>query len=241
LEYEKGENYAAAEAYLRKALAINPGFVPTYTMLALILSLQEATRPEALKIARAAVNLEPAEPRHFLNVCQVLMAMENYDEAIRWAERALALASTDADTYNAESMLSRIAGERERKRQEKADKENFTRQARQMEQRQSEAAEMKKQLAPDIKKGPPGKVIGVIKSVQCGYPAIMDILLDSDGKQQKFRAENYYKIDYEAIGGPGRTEFEPCEELQGKRVEIDFLSVSDREFSGIINKVGIVK
>jgi hypothetical protein len=36
-------------------------------------------------------------------------------------------------------------------------------------------------------------------------------------------------------------EFQPCGELQGKRVEIEFLSVSGQEFSGLVKTVAIQK
>ena len=63
----------------------------------------------------------------------------------------------------------------------------------------------------------------------------MDIVIESDGMQQKFRAENYYRVQYESVGGPGKTGFEPCEDLEGKTVRVDFQSVSGQEFAGFIH------
>ena len=69
----------------------------------------------------------------------------------------------------------------------------------------------------------------------------MDLVLDSNGKLQKLRAENYYQVQYWAVDAPGKTGFEPCDELEGKRVEIEFLSVSGQEYSGLIRTVAIQK
>ena len=69
----------------------------------------------------------------------------------------------------------------------------------------------------------------------------MDLVLESDGKRQSFRAENYYKLQYEVIGGSGKKDFEPCKELQGQTVQIEFTAVSGQKFSDILQKTGIVK
>jgi hypothetical protein len=69
----------------------------------------------------------------------------------------------------------------------------------------------------------------------------MDVVLDSGGKLQKLRADNYYQVQYWAIEAPGKTGFQPCEELDGKHVEIEFLTVSGQEYSGLIKTVAIKK
>jgi hypothetical protein len=69
----------------------------------------------------------------------------------------------------------------------------------------------------------------------------MNVVLDSNGKLRKLRAENYYQVQYWAVEAPGKTGFEPCEELDGKRVEIEFLTVSGQEYSGLIKSVAIQK
>ena len=70
---------------------------------------------------------------------------------------------------------------------------------------------------------------------------MMDVLLDSGGKQISLRTENYYDIQYWAVDAPGKSGFRPCRELQGKQVEVGFLSVLDQEFSGLIKTVAIQK
>jgi hypothetical protein len=48
-------------------------------------------------------------------------------------------------------------------------------------------------------------------------------------------------VQYGIVGGAGGTNFEPCKGLEGKKAEIDILSVIDQDFSGLIKSVTIVK
>ena len=106
-EYQRGADYTTTEDYLRKALLLNPKFVPAYSLLAYVFSMQKKL-PEALRMAAKAVALEPAEMRHRINVCEILLSMERFDDAVREAERAIAIADTEANRSTAQSMLSRI-------------------------------------------------------------------------------------------------------------------------------------
>jgi tetratricopeptide (TPR) repeat protein len=252
-EYQKGENYRAAEDYLRKALAMDPDFVAAYSMLAHILLMENTRLPEALELEAKAANLEPAELRHRLNVCQILISMGRYDEASRYAKEVAEVADSEQDKNMAESILSDIKIRQDRIIGAQKRDEALRQRQKEIEvSSQKEAgAEKKIQDLPTsgqtnaptapIKRGPVGRATGVIKSVKCDYPAIMDIVLESGGKLQKFRAENYYRVQFESIGGPGKTGFEPCEELEGKTVQLEFQSVSGQDFSGFIQRCGIMR
>ena len=95
--------------------------------------------------------------------------------------------------------------------------------------------------AKPINTGPAATIKGRIESISCRNPARMNIVLNSDGNQLMLRAENYYKVQYWAVAAKGRSGFKPCEELQGRRVEIEYLSVSGMEYSGLIQMITIEK
>ena len=189
-------------------------------------------------------------------MCDILIRMDRHDEASRLARQVLTIASTKADRALADSVLAQIKQRQEwileTKRREEAAEERRRQQAKELEELRSRATGIEEQQQeesykpasanrPAIKRGPAGKVIGVVKSVKCDYPAVMDVVLDSGGKQKTYRAENYYQVKYWAVGAPGKSGFEPCEELQGKRVQIEFQSVAGQEFSGVIQTVAIEK
>jgi tetratricopeptide (TPR) repeat protein len=244
---------ARVESYLRKALAINPNFVPAYQNLSEHLINQKEKLPEALQLSQKAASLEPAKLDHQINIARILILMERDDEAKTLAERILAIASKDADASEARFLLSRIREKQNRKDEEiqraaamkeaSAKREERKRRDQELEEQLRKQDEVRQQeaKAEPIKTGAARKIKGLIRSVQCDYPAVMDVILDSNGKIQKLHAKNYYQVQYWAVGAPGKNGFDPCEELEGKRVEIEFLSVSGQEFSGMIQTVAIDK
>jgi tetratricopeptide (TPR) repeat protein len=251
LAYQKDGDYGAAETHLRKALAINPQFAPACGALSYILTMQGKKLPEALELAVKAANLQPADLSHRILVGQILMKTGKYDEATRIGERVLALAHTEAERREAESLLFMIKGRQERSLEAQKRAAALPKELTRIEdlrpagaesetRRQAEATtgeQSPETTAPKIKSGAAGKVEGVIRSVRCEFPAIMDVVLDSNGKQYRLRSQNYREIQYWAGAASGNDGFRPCEQLEGKLVEIEFLSVSGQEYSGIIRSV----
>jgi tetratricopeptide (TPR) repeat protein len=235
-EYEQGGNYQTAETYLRKALEINPNYVPTYSMLAKILLTQNTRLPEALEMGIKAASLEPAELRHRLNVCQILIALGKYEEASREAEEIAKVAESEQDRNTVQSLLSKIKSSQDRIIESQKREEEVRQQAKEIEERRN-----KNELKTPIERGPAGRMTGVVKSVQCENPATMDIVVESGGKQYRFRAENYFEVQYESVGRPVKPGFKPCEDLEGETVQLTFQSVAGQEFSGFIQKCGIVR
>jgi len=228
MAYEKDGDYTAAEKYLRKAIDINPKFAHGFQMLSqtLIMQREKEMIPEALEMAVKASKLEPADLSYSIHVGRILAAMERYDEAYNLGEQILANSRTEAERGQAESLLLMI---KERQQMENNGNE---------EEARVRAIESP---AHRVKTGAAGKMIGFVRSVKCDFPAIMDMVLDSDGNQFRLRAENYYKVQYWAVDTPGKGDFQPCEELDGKQVEVEFLSVFDQEFSGFVKAVTIQK
>ncbi len=250
--FERGES-KLIEGYLRKALTINPDFAPACRILSEHLTMQRDKLPEALELARKAASLEPANLSHRIHAGYVLLAMGNEDEASTLAERILAIAKSDRDRNQAESLRVQIKERRERAREEQRRAAAVKEEIQKMEERRlrdeeleeqlREQAEQRKQIAKTtpVKTGAAAKASGIIRSVKCDFPAVMDVVLDSSGKLLKLRAENYYQVQYWAVAAPGKTGFQPCEELESKRVEIEFLTVSGQDYSGLIKTVAIQK
>ncbi len=257
MAYEQARDHEASEAYLRTAMSINPRFAPAYSMLSQILMMQRErdTLKEALNLGMQAAELEPAELSHSINVSRILIEMEEYDEARNLTERILAAARTELERGRAETLLLMIERRKQRELEAKRREKEWEENARKIEEQRSVTQELEhsqqsetaardwdgESLPYKIKTGAAGKISGRISSIKCDFPAVMDIVLDSDGKQIRLRAENFYRVQYWAVDLPGKSNFQPCEELEGKLVEVGFLSVLDQEFSGFIKTVTIQK
>jgi hypothetical protein len=57
----------------------------------------------------------------------------------------------------------------------------------------------------------------------------------------KWRAQNYYQVQYWAVDSAGKDDFQPCAELQGKKVQIEYSAATEQQFVGWINAVWIEK
>jgi hypothetical protein len=80
---------------------------------------------------------------------------------------------------------------------------------------------------------------GIVFEVNCIYPAVMELTIEVDGKLHKFHAANYYEIQYMAIGGEPQQELQPCTDLNGRRVRVEFIATPGEGYAGEIQKVGI--
>jgi tetratricopeptide (TPR) repeat protein len=254
--YEENADYDIAMNRLRKALQINPKFVPAYQLLSQLLMRQEATLPEALAAARKAAELEPAERIHHLLFGQILINMGKFEEAKQVSERLMAEARDEEERRQAESLLFLIKDRQDRQLEAKHRAEFVRQQAEESKARLKELKEVEnrnraadspaversseaKPVTVPVKTGPAAKLGGMVQSVMCTDPAVMDVVLNSNGKQLILRADNYFTVKYWAVGSKGKTGFQPCEELKGKKVGIEYLSVTGQDYSGLIQTVEI--
>jgi tetratricopeptide (TPR) repeat protein len=248
LSYTIDKDYSAAENYLHKALAINPKYAPAYHMLSRILLLQGSEPSEALELAREAANLEPAEPGHRINEGQILLVMARYDEARRLAERLLARARNETEYRQAESLLSIVNNRQNSTLEARRRTDSLRQESPKAAEQHSAAGELQTVLdnqalmppVPEIEMDSAGMVEGLIVFVKCDYPAIMDVVLDSNGERHKLRSENFSQVQW--MGEPPeKTGLQRCKDLEGMRVQIDFVSIPGKDYSGLIKTIRILK
>lgn len=94
------------ETRLAATIALNTRHADAYEWLGEIRSLLGIGDPLAL--VRRAVSLEPSEPRHRLTSARVLWRQRSYEEALKDAQAALALARSDDERRAARDMVSSI-------------------------------------------------------------------------------------------------------------------------------------
>lgn len=97
---------AQAESSLRAAIRIAPDFAPAYSALGWLLATRHKDLEEAYRMTLTAVSLEPGDVHHRLNSALVLEIMGRFDDAIRVAKIASAMAKTLEDQARAAAILS---------------------------------------------------------------------------------------------------------------------------------------
>jgi tetratricopeptide (TPR) repeat protein len=245
---QSGANTAIAAGYLHNALEISPNSVPASDMLAQVLLTQETQLPEALELAQKVAGQEPGNWQYRVRIGWILLKMGRMEESSAVGETLRDSASTPEERGELDSLLFQIRERRERVL-DTARRVDALREAQQKEAQQREAVEPEERTEDqDLSEkslpkrtGPVKKRRGFVQSVTCNSSAILDVVLTSNGKQHKFRAENYYRIQYRTIGFLWKTAFEPCTDLGKRRIEIEYWSVSGQEYSGVIKSIAIEK
>jgi tetratricopeptide (TPR) repeat protein len=101
---------------LRQSIALDAEFAPAFALLATYLAEDEDGLPESLTLAQKAVSLEPANSLYQLDLAQVLLRMNKFDEATLAAAQASVLARNPKDKSNAEAFMEELQQAREEQR-----------------------------------------------------------------------------------------------------------------------------
>jgi len=247
---------------LSRAIILNPGFAQAYSRLAFALRRQDRL-PEALAISQQAELIEPGVIVHGINTAYILLDMRKTDEALAKAQNVLTKARTEADLKLAENLMNQVRNIRnmEQRREEmtsqiesnnqqiRRDRERIQEENNRKEEEKYQAfveSENKRKAEVErranLKTEAPIKLSGLIRSVKCDYPAAMTLIFESKGKQYRLYAENYYNVQYMAVGDwPDDEEIYPCRDLEGNNAEIELLRVVDTEIDGFIETIYSIK
>jgi tetratricopeptide (TPR) repeat protein len=94
------------EEDLRAAIAASPNFAPPYGVLGVYLAVQGEKLPEALALARKAIELEPGNSTYRLDIAQVFARMNRYADARTAANQARESARSPQQKQEVEQFLA---------------------------------------------------------------------------------------------------------------------------------------
>ena len=227
-------DYSQVEADLRASIALNPNFAAPYGQLAWFLAERNQSLPEALAYGRQAVTLEPANTSYQLDLAQVLVHMQQYEDARRLAVRARDGASDSHQRANAEQFL------------------NYVQQVQQIQaahpaivigHRPAGEPPAENTRSPQPSAAEPAvstQIAGKVKSVACEgremkiTVAVRDVDFD-------LHARDYSRISFNE-GTPFESgKFDPCTQLLGRQAGVTFTMVENKPYDGEIQSVEIEK
>jgi serine/threonine-protein kinase len=102
-------DWAGAEAALREAIRLNPGYAEAHHELSMLL-MRRGRFDEALREAQLTVYLAPGTPRFEMGVGEVLLYAGRYSEAVAAAEKTLALDSTFTAAHGLKAYVYALQG-----------------------------------------------------------------------------------------------------------------------------------
>lgn len=253
-----------AEKSLRVAIAIDPAFAPAYSLLAYFLAARGENLEEAQQMGVQAVQLDPSNLSYRLNVSSVLLRMQRPDDAIRVLELAAKFAKTPAESNEVQTRLESARRFRDALASRRAPPE-ISETSPPLLRRSAEATAPENPETPPVLKhrtgetgsketesppptpekpaerGPRDMMSGTISEVKCSRPAHMDLTLTGRSATFHLHSENYYNVEYSAVGFTPEGELEPCTGIQGRPARVYFYDLKGRPREGELISVELRK
>ena len=233
----------AIEPSLRAATQSNPSFAPAYARLAAYLSMRHKNMDEALSLVKTAVKLDPDNYYFRLNAASVLAEMGDYKNAISVAGAAVKLASNPQQMSQAQSQIDQI-------QQIQQSRAQIEQQQREYASQQTQASAqtvvkvvpvMETPKHPTGANGPKHTILGVIQSVSCGYPTVLEMRVEAAGRTYNFYNNDFSTIDLTALGFTPKDSMNPCTDFKGFKASVQFAESSDKTVNGKVFAVELRK
>jgi tetratricopeptide (TPR) repeat protein len=220
-----GDSEEKVEASLRTAIKLNASFAPAYDRLAVFLTVRHRNLDEARMMGLTAISMEPANIGYRVNMANILMTMEKGQSAVDVLHYAAKLAKTPEETQMVDNALIHAQEYAEAQKQYAEEKDEVEK-----EEAKAEASVRSspgpvpqlKQRPAFMPKGPHRFMVGVLKEVHCDNPAL-DLTVNSNGKLAALHVDNYYKIQFSALGFQPGKELNPCVDLENRPAKVEYV------------------
>jgi len=233
--------------FARKAIELEPGVLGHQLVLAHVLfgmnrvdlAIRHAERVEAA----AESNGDRMAARRFLS-----MARRYRDAGSGSSESETDRAAPYTNGGQVEDGLKELEGIAGSERQKEMDREfedNGRRNIlKDVEGVYGERDSMEREYLKAVRSAGSGEAVsleGTLSRVFCFDPAGMVITLDSGGKSHRLHVADYYRIRFTAGDYQPRGLLQPCNELHGTRVVIDYIATPGAAYGGEVQAIEIYK
>jgi tetratricopeptide (TPR) repeat protein len=230
LEYHAGHDDAALHQY-REAIRLSSQNYFVYFNFANLAMLDEKAwdHPEIESSLRTAVRLNPRYYPASEFLATLLSSMNRFSEATAVLEEAERAAATPADAARIRARLARLEQTAEERKQLATRSEQAIAPAS-APTLVTYDSEPKHPTVPAD--GPKHQASGIIRGVQCTYPAIIEFRIDGRGKSVTLYSNDYTAIDYTVLGFLPQGNLHPCDELEGMQTRVRYVESSDKTVDG---------
>ena len=235
---------AQVEASLREAIKLNPAFAPSYDRLAVFYGMRHKQLDEAHLLSIHAIQLDPSNISFRMNAANILVEADQYQYAINVLAASTKVARTPEETAALQIRIKELEGFLARRGQAAKATQQVTENVRipatDMTIHNSAIASKPKHPA-EQPHGPKHIVTGVIRGVQCTYPAVIEFKVEAAGKSFDVYSNNYFKVDFTAASFAPKEDIHPCADLEGLKARVEYSAVSDKSVDGQIASVQLSK
>lgn len=89
--------------------------------------------------------------------------------------------------------------------------------------------------------GPKHEAEGAIRGVKCSYPNVIEFRVEGATRTVSVYSNNYYKIDFSALGFTPEGAIRPCSDIEGMKARVQYAESSDKTVDGQVVAVELRK
>ena len=232
----------AIESSFRNAIKLNPEFAPSYVGLASFYGMRRENLDEAHMLTLTAVQMEPEVAEYRVTAGNILMEMGQISNAIIVYKNALKLTKTPAESEQVQNALQNAE-------QYEAMSERYARSpsgpsaiaATNTPEMNDSAPALVRATKVHPLNGPKHEAKGILKNVRCASPAILEFTLEAQGHALLLHSDNYYNIDFTALGFTPQGELHPCTDIENLHARVQFVDSDVKDEPGQVVGVELSK
>lgn len=247
------EDGTAVISTLNQAITLNPKFAPAYDALATYYLGRGGKLEEAYIQELRACAVDPGNVNYRLNAASILADQHKFPSALSVLNEAAGMARTTIDKENVQFKIRQTKDYQASVERQQAEATSIP------ERRITSAGGMatvrmvgnrpivirEASTTPRYPTEPPTgvkhTVRGVLRSVQCYYPAVMTLSVVDGAKAVSVYSNNYRHIEFSAANFTPQGEMDPCTLIEGMKARVVYAEVSDKSIAGQVLSVELTK
>ena len=234
------------ESSLQTSIKLNAQFAPVYEALAGFYGSRHIKLNEAHLLNVRAVTLDPGNIAYRIHGASILMEEGQPENALRVLDAAAKVAKKPAETAMVQSERDRIQQYESARKQANAEASIQTTMIGSgntggIISKAEQHALPGPKYPTDPPTGPRHTARGVLRDVQCSYPTVITLNVDTSGKKTSLYSNNVYRIEYSASNFEPGSNFNPCKGMEGMKAIVEYAEVSDKTIAGQILSIQLTK
>lgn len=240
LELRVGHVDAARKWYAEAVKLGSQNYLAHYYFASLSIRRGDPEQDKEIESSlRTAIRLNPRFLPAYDQLTSLLISKERYSDAEAVLQDSVKVARTSGEAARAQRRIAEL----EQMRAARAQAAASTAEAHADEEARTWVAveEMRPKHPKEPPDGPKHEAVGVIRGVQCSYPAVIEFRVEGAKKTVSVYSNNYYKLDVSALGYTPEGDLSPCTGLEGMKARVQYAESSDKTVDGQVIAIELRK
>ena len=237
---------------LNQAIALNPNFAEAYDTLAMFYAARAEKLEEAYILEVRACSVDPGNLTYRMNAASILADQHKFPSALSVLNAAAKMAKSSSDKSNVQFRIKQTEDYQAKIERQQNEGATLAAQARvtpgTVSSRVSGGSVIEIHEASTTPKyptepptGTKHSARGILKSVQCYFPAIMTLTVMQQGNSISLYSNNYRHIEFSAANFTPQGTMDPCTAIVGMKARVNYAEVSDKSIAGQIISVELTR